>query len=684
MNSLIIFRDEMSQKNINELKKIYYEATEQYYNTEIEKQYLKLTDDEFDIIVELIEKKDPLFNVKEVGFLPDAGKKTNLPFYMGSLNKLKSDNDKGIKNWIKKYTYDEYIIEEKLDGVSALLVYTFPNSEIKETKTELFTRGNGFIGTDISFVIPQINFIPTTIEKLKKSITKIALRGELIISKKNFEEKFQTRFSNPRNLVSGLVHSINPDFEQSVDFVVYQLVYLTLTNLIKSSVESTGKKVIPISDIFENLENMGFKMAKFNIYPRETINAATLSLILNNFKNASDYNIDGIVVQPNDFFTLIEGQNPKNAFAFKENKIENHFQTKVIKVIWNITKYGVLKPKLEVEPVIIDGVTITFVTASNAKNIVDNQIGPGTIIEMVRSGDIIPYITKVISSTKAQMPTESFIWNSTHVDILLSDVEKHQDQISLRRFVDFFQMMDVDNLSDKTLLKIIQTGYKTLFSILQMTLNDFYKIEGFREGGIMANKIYENIQKSMRNRSLLDILTASSALGQNIGRERIKLLLIYIPNLMEIEIDNKTIKNLTEKIQEIPSFGLTLTEIILKNLESAQDFVKKFYAIFPKTETEIQIQNIEIQENVNNETESPFKDMTVVFSNIRNKELKKIIEDGKGNVKDSVTKKTNYLIVATENDQENLTEKIIKAKVLNIPMITLQEFVKKFNIELSV
>ena len=96
---------------------------------------------------------------------------------------------------------------------------------------------------------------------------------------------------------------------------------------------------------------------------------------------------------------------------------------KVIQVIWKPTKDGYLKPKIEIEPTNLVGVTITYATAFNARYIVDNNIGPGAEIKIIRSGDVIPYILEVIKGAKKgpQMPEFPYKWNDSNVDLILKD-----------------------------------------------------------------------------------------------------------------------------------------------------------------------------------------------------------------------------------------------------------------------
>jgi DNA ligase (NAD+) len=656
MDSLIKFKNKLLEKPIDELKELFIKAKYNYYNADFQEKII-FDDDQFDLLQELIKQKDPDFNVDEIGATPIQNKAT-LPYFLASLNKIKETDEKLFINWKLRFNYSEYIIEEKLDGVSALLVYDF----IKNT-TELFTRGNGKIGTNISFLIEQINSIPSI--KDFKNLNKLAIRGELIINIDVFNEKYKT-FSNARNLVSGLINSINPNLDDSVDFVSYEIVY--------QETQTSDK----ISDNLEKLNNWNFKIPKFNLIPNELLELNVLSLLLDKMKKESIYEIDGLVVQPNFYLSNLETNNPKNIFAFKKMYEKNIKETRVIKVIWNITKFGYLKPKLEVESVEISGVIINFVTAHNAKYIVSNNIGPDTIIQITRSGDVIPYIVSIVSSTVAQMPDIKYTWLND-VDIKINDIDDN-DKVCIKRFSDFFQYMDVEDISEKTIEKFINAGFKSLFDILNMTLNDFYKIDGFKYGGIMAQKTYDNIKRGMENRNIEDILVASSVLGQGISRERIKTLLKYIPNILEYNMSEKENKEiLKEKLLKIPSFGYVITQTIITNLEDSKKFINEFYKIYPKIKFDLSVKDEVVIENENNDQEKDkkLKDIIITFSNVRNKLLEQKIQENGGIVKNNFTKKTNILIISSESDE---TTKVNQAKKWGIPIKLMNDFIEEYNL----
>jgi hypothetical protein len=161
-------------------------ANDAYYNT---KKPL-LTDNEYDIVREYAEKKYPdNETIKQVG-APIEKNKVTLPYNMPSMDKIKPDTG-ALLNWMGKYK-GPYVLSCKLDGVSGM--YTTEGDEPK-----LYTRGDGTVGQDITHILRVL--------KLPVTDMKLVVRGEFILPKKVFDDKYKAKFANPRNLVSGIINS---------------------------------------------------------------------------------------------------------------------------------------------------------------------------------------------------------------------------------------------------------------------------------------------------------------------------------------------------------------------------------------------------------------------------------------------------------------------------------------------
>jgi len=327
-----------------------------------------IDDTSYDFILDYIKSIDP--NNK---FLLKIGykivkNKVKLPFFMGSLNKIKNTDEKILNRWIKNNFDEMYIYSDKLDGISGLLYKN--NDEIK-----LFTRGDGNYGLDVTQIIDNISSFSNL-----NLPNKIAIRGELVMSRANFQ-KYHKDYSNARNLVAGIINSSNPNktILNDINFVAYELIYPWINNQLEQ---------------FKILKNINIEIVYNEIIKNLEIN--NLENILDIRRKKSLFEIDGIVVSVNNLPNRNIENNPSYSFAFKSFNFITVKNTKVLEVKWNISKDGYLKPVLIIEPVIINNVKISNVTAFNAKFVEENKLGKGSIISITRSGDVIPHILKII------------------------------------------------------------------------------------------------------------------------------------------------------------------------------------------------------------------------------------------------------------------------------------------------
>ena len=240
---------EIIQKlSVDKLEKILTYASDKYYNEEP-----IMSDAIFDMIRDFLQLKAPKSKVlKQIGAMPNAVKskdKVKLPYYLGSMDKIKPPSNK-LDSWKSKYQ-EPYVLSDKLDGVSALLVY-------KNNNINLYTRGTATYGMDITMLLRYINHIPsydTVMEYLKKNninSNSIAFRGELIIRKDRFEKKWADTMKNARNAVAGLVNSknINPKLAHDTSLVLYQVI----------------DPVYNILEQFKIIKDLGFKKVHHKIF----------------------------------------------------------------------------------------------------------------------------------------------------------------------------------------------------------------------------------------------------------------------------------------------------------------------------------------------------------------------------------------------------------------------------------
>ena len=248
-----------------------------------------------------------------------------------------------------------------------------------------------------------------------------------------------------------------------------------------------------------------------------------LDITLEEFKKNSSYEIDGIIVSDlSDRHPVNKKGNPDYAFAFKKNI--NPTQTTVKQVIWTISKHGYLKTRVELESIELGGTTIKYATAFNAKYIYDNNIGPGTIVTIVRSGDVIPYILNIVKSTKAQMPEDiEYNWNDTNVDII---VEGDTEEQRIKQLTNFFHKLDIKGISQKSVKKLVDCGHIRVTDILKLTQKEL--VDCRLPETYNKKEIKKIIMDSIKNVRLDKLMAATPFFGIGLGERKLKRLLPLI------------------------------------------------------------------------------------------------------------------------------------------------------------
>ncbi len=278
---------------------------------------------------------------------------TVLPVYVGSLNKIR--DDASLYKWYKKYSSAKFLFTPKLDGISALY---FDNKLIK--------RGNGKLGKDISSLLPYLN-LPQCSSKV---------RGELVISKKDFEREVFKEYKSPRNAVAGLTSSLvlKPAC-QYIKFVAF-----------KHYCNDT-----PQNELI-SLKKLGFNVVDYTL---ESSRETSVESIWDLYEDYI-YPTDGTVVTPNIELPCEMDKNPTNMIAVKINKL--FAEATVKNVEFKTSRWGQLCPVVTCEPIQLDGVYISHITGNHAEYIRSNCIGPGTKIIITRSGGVIPKIVRVVTT----------------------------------------------------------------------------------------------------------------------------------------------------------------------------------------------------------------------------------------------------------------------------------------------
>lgn len=606
---------------------IIQKANDAYYNNKP-----LMTDNEFDIVKEYFEKKFPNNPVLQTIGAPITKNKVSLPYNMPSMDKIKPDTD-ALDKWMKKYT-GNYVLSCKLDGVSGM--YT-----TEDNTQKLYTRGDGTIGQDITHLLPALN-----LPKVKD----IVVRGEFIISRTKFEEKYKSRFANPRNLVAGIINSKTIDNKiHDMDFVAYEVI----------------KPVLCPSDQMKLLEKYGFNTVR-NLQ-MATLTNELLSQLLIDWRSNYEYEIDGIIVSNNKKYARTE-KNPEHSFAFKMVISDQVAEAKVVDVIWNASKSGYLKPRVRIEPIHIGGVKIEYATGFNGKFIESNKIGIGAVIQLIRSGDVIPYIKSVTTEAEqAKMPNVPYHWNETNVDIILDNIED-DTTVKEKNITSFFVGIQVEGLSTGNVKRLMNAGYDSILKIIHMKKEDYEGIEGFQTK--MINKIYNGIQERLKESTLVEIVAASNLLGRGIGKRKLEPIFEKYPNLFTLLISNEELKVMLLSVNGI---GEENARSIVENMKKMKTFLAEANLLY-KLCNEQSKQTIKTKKS-QTEEDHILHGKNIVMTKVRDASIISALSKYGGKLENNITKNTFALITKNHDDVSSKTK---KANELGIPIMTPLEFIEKY------
>jgi NAD-dependent DNA ligase len=359
-------------------------------------------------------------------------------------------------------------------------------------------------------------------------------------------------------MVSGLVNAkkVDTNIMKDIDFVAYEIMEPRLKQ----------------SEQFEIMKKHGIKNCYYEFLDVKDLDFEMLDEVLIERREKSEHEIDGIIISDDTLNDVNTEGNPNHQFAFKDASEKMTADVKVIDVEWNVSKDGYLKPKLVLEPTKLSGVTISNATAFNAKYIVDNKIGPNSIVKIIRSGDVIPHVLEVIKTAKVKMPDCEYKWNETNVD-LIAIGEKSNDQI-IKELTFFADKLNIMNLSEGIITNFVENGINDIFKIINVTKADLMKLDGFKDK--LVNKIHENIQKGLNESSIVQFMNATNIFGHNFGHKRLeKIFNVYGNDFIKF-MKSHTIKQIHEAVIAIDGFD----EITAKQFsETIHEFIKVFEKI---------------------------------------------------------------------------------------------------------
>lgn len=427
--------------------------------------------------------------------------------HVDDIDLISPDSEFGKKflSWFKK-TYEgvkipfsrEMYVEPKYDGSSCNLIYKWGKLD------KAATRGTGSLGTDITNKMSLI--VPAEIND-KSPLVEI--RGEVNIKTSTFSEKYADKFKNARNFVAGILgrddkfEEIIPDF----DFIAYE--YRGHSDIIEGYVH--------IKNTTEVLKSFGFitpEVYKFRVDQIEEVVKK-----MHNFRiNESEYGLDGMVVKVDeDFRDRIgeTGHHPKWAIAIKFPPTEAITYIKSIK--WKVGQSGVFTPVANLDPVELDGTTVSNVTLHNFGNVISKGLSPGAKIVICKSGDIIPFVKSVITPkyspyqtfipTKCSTPECKIEVNGIHLCCTNPNCETRL----ISKLSGGLRVFGIENIGGATVNKLFAAGIKTILDVFDpLKFNEFNLIQSgeFKKGRaldiiIEAVKRHEKITYSKIINSLM-------------------------------------------------------------------------------------------------------------------------------------------------------------------------------------
>jgi NAD-dependent DNA ligase len=576
-----------------------------------------------------------------------------LPNPMSSLDKIKDDKKIGL--FTKKYS-GPYVLSDKEDGMSLQLCYD------KGVPVELYSRGDGLKGQDISHLLPYLK-IPKRI-KIK---TRFDIRVEAIAANSTFDKHLHKDsggdFSAVRNAAGGIINKL----PTSKDFAKYANYAKHLTLFAFKILNGQGSKLKPSAQ-FKLLESLGFKVVPHKVV--KTINFSILSEYLAKRIQLSDYEIDGIVVEEDNYYP-VGHEDPKHAKSFKENSAASMVDIPVKSVEWEASRTGNLIPVVTIKPTRIGGVTVSNFTGHNAFYIQHGYkselkdtppykarpLGKGAIIRAVRSGGVIPYIVEVVKAApKPQMPDVPYKISGIHAK-LLNKTSSGSDLQKQKKIEHFFVRIGVDGFKLSTVQKFWDNGYKKLSQFLKLDAEDFINIEGL--GTRKAQLFEQSLEKALSELTFTKVADASGYL-LNFGTRRLDAISEAYPDVLSWA-DKYSQSQIETKIRMLTGFKDLADEFAI-----ALPKIKKFVDTF---KLKIKVVKKVIKGNKLSGT-------NVTFTGVRDEELKKFITEQGGKVQDW-RKDTNLVLVKDLGFSSGTTG---KAQDAGIPIMSVEQFRKKYRV----
>ena len=661
-----------AKERIEELRKqVEYHAKKYYDDDKPE-----ISDFEYDMLmVELrnLEKEYPEFQSEESltqkvgGHVKEGFKKVTHEVPLQSLQDVFSIEE--VEEWVNKIEQRareeeienvKYVVETKIDGLSAALEY-------KDGKfIRGATRGNGLVGEDVTENLKTLKTIPREIED-KINIT---VRGEVFISKKDFEQMNQEReeneeelFANARNAAAGSLRQLDSKITAKRPLDIY------IFNVQKIE----GKEFNSHFEELEYLNKVGFNVNPVRIYCKTIDKVKEAIKKIGDDRESLTFGIDGAVVKVDDLrFREILGttaKTPRWAVAYKyppESK-----ETVLKDIICQVGRTGVITPMAILEPVKVAGSTISKTTLHNEDFIKEKELKIGDTVVIQKAGDVIPEIVEVKKDKRTgkeknfEMPRicpvcgAPAIREEGEAAIRCTGIECPAKLF--RNLVHFVsrEAMNIDGLGENIIGQLLDK--KLIQNIADIYILKFDDIASLKKNGKkFAQNLVDSIEESKRN----DLYRLITALGiRHVGTKASKILAKKYKN-----IDNLSEAKL-EDLSNINDIGPVMANSIVEffNQSQTKDLIKRL--------KEAGVNTLAFEEE---ESDNRFEGKTFVLTGSLEQftrgEASDIIEKYGGKTSSTVSKKTDYVLAG-----EAAGSKLSKAQELGIDIITEEQFKQMIN-----
>ncbi len=549
----------------------------------------------------------------------------------------------------------DYVVEPKIDGLSMSLEYE------NGVFVRGATRGDGITGENVTENLRTVRSLPLRIENAPQ---RLIVRGEVYMSKAVFEElnaqreiKREALLANPRNAAAGSMRQLDPKVAASrkLDIICFNLQY------------SSGKAYQTHAETLDAMKAMGFPVVPYSHYDNIRDCVERIEWLGEN-RGELPYEMDGAVIKINSLAQRQElgstAKAPRWAVAFKYPPEKK--ESKVLDIVVQVGRTGVLTPKVIVEPVRLAGTTVSAATLHNQDNIDRLDLRIGDTVLLQKAGEIIP---EVLSVNKAKRPegTVPFVLPSVCPECG-SPVVRDEDGAALRctspecpaqrlRNLAHFasrEAMDIEGLGISVCESLIHAGLLTSAADLY-----YLKAEDIAVLDRMGDKSAANLIRAIENSKQAGLARLLCAFGiRQVGQKAAKVLASYYPDLDSLMAAD------AESLTSIPDVGA----ITANYLRGWFDNPQSQHLIRRLREAGVDFTSHEEKKD------SRFAGLTFVLTGSLQRftrdEASEIIESFGGKASSSVSKKTSYVVAG-----ENAGSKLTKAEALGLRILSEEEFV---------